>query len=52
MEKKSTLKNKIYGSLLIFLGFLTIFIDYTATAFVLLLVFGIPLFFAKENWID
>lgn len=46
-----TLKNKLYATVLIILGWLSTLIDGDATAFVFLLMIGVPLFFAKENWI-
>ena len=51
MWKRELLKNKVYSLLFILMGFLSVFIEYDATAFVFTLMFGIPLFFAKENWI-
>lgn len=51
MWKKELLKNKVYAVLLIVLGSVSILIEYDATAFILTLLMGIPLFFAKENWI-
>lgn len=51
MMKPKTLKNKLYSIALVSLGALSVPIDGDATAFVLLLMLGIPLFFAKENYI-
>lgn len=51
MWKKELLKNKLYSVALISLGALSVPIDYDATAFVFLLMIGLTLFFAKENWI-
>ena len=51
MWKRELLKNKIYALILIGLGALSILIEYDATFFVFTSMIGIPLFFAKENWI-
>jgi hypothetical protein len=51
MWKRELLKNKIYAVLFIMLGVLSVLIEYDATFFVFALMLGIPLFFAKENWI-
>ncbi len=52
MWKKELLKNKLYSVAMIFLGALSIPIEYDATVFVFTLMMGLPLFFAKENWIQ
>jgi hypothetical protein len=49
--KRELLKNKVYSLMLIVLGAFSIFIEYDATFFVFALLFGLPLFFSKENWI-
>jgi len=51
MWKKELLKNKLYALLLIIIGALSIPIEYDGTFFILTLMLGLPLFFAKENWI-
>lgn len=51
MWKKKLLKNKLYSVVLVSIGALSIPIEYDATAFVFTLMLGLPLFFAKENWI-
>lgn len=51
MWKRELLKNKIYSLILVGLGALSILIEYDATFFVFTSMIGIPLFFAKENWI-
>ena len=51
MWKKELLKNKLYSVALISVGALSIPIEYDATAFIFTLMMGLPLFFAKENWI-
>lgn len=49
--KCKTLKNKIYAMLLMTVGILSTTIDSDATFFVLTFSIGLPMFFAKENWI-
>lgn len=51
MWRRELLKNKIYSVLFILLGALSILIEYDGTFFVFTLMIGLPLFFAKENWI-
>lgn len=51
MWKHELLKNKLYSIALISVGALSVPIEWDATAFVFTLMIGIPLFFAKENWI-
>lgn len=51
MWKRELIKNKLYSAALISLGALSIPIEYDATAFIFTLIMGLPLFFAKENWI-
>jgi len=49
--KKELLKNKLYALLLVIIGALSILIEYDGTFFIFALMIGLPLFFAKENWI-
>lgn len=51
MWKRELLKNKIYSFLFILLGALSILIEYDGTFFIFSLMFGLPLFFSKKNWI-
>ena len=51
MWRRELIKNKLYSAALISLGALSIPIEYDATAFIFTLIMGLPLFFAKENWI-
>ena len=51
MWKKELLKNKLYSIILIGIGALSVLIEYDCTFFILTLMLGLPLFFAKENWI-
>ena len=44
-------KNKVYGLILIAIGFVPVLIDGDYTALVLFGVIGLGLIFAKENWI-
>lgn len=46
-----TLKNKVYAILLLALGYMPVVIIDDCTALVLISLFAIPLFFAKENWV-
>ena len=49
---KKTIKNKVMASVFILMGWGSIFIDMDSTMFVFTLMLGLPLFFAKENWIS
>lgn len=51
MWRKELLKNKIYSLLLILIGVVPILIDRDGTFFIFTLMLGLPLFFARENWI-
>lgn len=51
MLKKDLLRNKLYSLIFMTVGALSVLIEYDATFFVFTLILGIPLFFAKENWI-
>lgn len=51
MWKKELLKNKLYALVLILIGLVPILIERDGTFFIFALIFGLPLFFAKENWI-
>ncbi len=51
MWSKKTIKNKIVAILLIVCGLVPAFIDKDITAEIMMLLFAIPLFFAKDNWI-
>lgn len=48
---RRTWKNKAVSLALALVGYLSIGIDNDATAFVFLMLFAIPLFFAKRNYI-
>lgn len=49
--KRELIKNKLYAIIFILIGAVSILIDQDGTFFIFALMFGIPLFFAKENWI-
>lgn len=51
-KKESTLLNKVFALVLILVGIFTTAISMDGTALLLILMFAIPLFFAKDNWID
>lgn len=51
MRKRELLKNKLYSLILIAIGVLPILLDRDGTFLIFALMLGIPLFFAKENWI-
>ena len=51
MGKRKLVKNKICSLLLITLGALSVPLDHDATSFIFLLIIGVPMFLAKENWI-
>lgn len=46
---KRTWKNKIVALCLMQLGYMTIGIDNDVTAFAFIMLFAVPLFFAKKN---
>lgn len=51
MWKKELLKNKLCALVLILIGLVPILIERDGTFFIFALIFGLPLFFAKENCI-
>jgi hypothetical protein len=52
LEKRKfpTLRNKICALIMVGCGLVPVFLEHDGTVFILTLIFGIPLFFAKENW--
>ena len=50
-KKDKIINNKIYALILVSLGAALMWLDGDATVLVLFLMIGVPLFFAKENWI-
>lgn len=51
MMRKDLIKNKVFGLISILLGALTIPIEWDATFFLFMLMLGISLFAARENWV-
>ena len=51
MFRRELIRNKLYSVGLILIGIVPILIEKDATALVFFLMIGVPLFFAKENWI-
>lgn len=49
---KRTWKNKVAALALALVGYLSTFIDGDATAFVFLLFIAVPMFFARNNFVD
>lgn len=50
ITKHKLFKNKLYSSILMLVGFVSIFaFNGDCTAFIFTLMFGLPVFFAKEN---
>lgn len=47
-----TLYNKLMAIAFLILGYASVKIEGDGTFFIFSLMFAIPLFFAKENWID
>lgn len=47
-----TLKNKLCALTLLIVGVVPVLMDKDATVLVFSLLLGVPLFFAKENWIE
>ena len=50
MVRRDLIKNKVVGLISIVLGALTVPIEWDATFFLFMLMFGISLFVARENW--
>ena len=51
MWRRELIRNKIYSLILIGIGALSILIEYDGTFFIFALMLGLPLFFARGNWI-
>jgi len=49
--RRELIRNKLYSLVLILIGVVPILIDQDGTFFIFSLMIGLPLFFAKENWI-
>lgn len=52
MLNRKLIKNKMTAITLIALGLMASLIGKDSTALMFLLIIGVPLFFAKENWIN
>lgn len=51
MWRRELLKNKVFGVLFVILGGLSIPIEWDITVFLVALMMGTAMFFAKENWV-
>lgn len=49
---KELVMNKVVALLMMVLGLVSIIPEHDITVCVLVSMFAVPLFFAKENWID
>ena len=45
-------KNKVYAIALMGLSFVMMMLDKDATLFIIISFISVPMFFAKENWIN
>ena len=45
-------KNKVYAIALLALSLMTLAIDRDATASIIMSFISVPMFFAKESWVD
>ena len=45
-------KNKVYAIALMGLSFVTMMLDKDATLFIIVSFISVPMFFAKENWVN
>lgn len=50
--KHETLKNKIFAMIMILIGLIVLAVSKDATILLLSVLFGVPLFVAKRNYID
>lgn len=51
MNKHKLIKNKLFAIIFVAVGILAVKLINDGTFFVFALMFGIPLFFSKENWV-
>lgn len=49
---RETIRNKAYAIAMLAIGFVPVIIDNDATFLIIAGFIAIPMFFAKENWID
>ena len=47
---KRTWKNKIFALILLLCGYIPMYVEKDATAFVFMLIFAVPLFFASKDY--
>ena len=50
--RRDLLANKFVALSIIFLGYVSVLVLNEATAFAFMLMIGLPLFFAKENYVE
>lgn len=51
MWKRELIRNKIYAVLMVLVSLPVVILEKDGTVLLLSLFFGVPMFFAKENWI-
>lgn len=51
MWKRELIRNKIYAALMVLASLPVVILEKDGTVLLLSLFFGVPMFFAKENWI-
>lgn len=51
MWKRELIRNKIYAVLMVLASLPVVILERDGTVLLLSLFFGVPMFFAKENWI-
>lgn len=51
MWKRELIRNKIYAVLMVLVSLPVVILERDGTVLLLSLFFGVPMFFAKENWI-
>lgn len=51
MWKRELIRNKIYAVLMVLASLPVVILERDGTVLLLSLLFGVPMFFAKENWI-
>ena len=51
-QTMKNVKNKVYAIALMGLSFVTMMLDKDATLFIIISFISVPMFFAKENWVN
>lgn len=51
MWKRELIRNKIYAVLMVLASLPVVILERDGTVLLLSLLFGVPIFFAKENWV-